>query len=127
MMAINPVASKGWLDIMSESARFIADRLQQDLNAQKAMLACKTPAELLQVQSEFYKSAMEQYTEEYTRLYKMMSAATDDTLNDARSGHCPQLRRHTALSTGALMAFLCRDSEMPARHYVLFNRHNIAP
>lgn len=87
MMAINPVASKGWLDIMSETGRFMMDRLQQDLKAQQAILACKTSAELMQVQSEFYTSAMEQYSKEFTRLCKMMSTATNDTLNDARSGH----------------------------------------
>lgn len=87
MMAINPVASKGWLDIMYESRRFIMDRLQQDLKAQKAIFACKTPAELLQVQSEFYTSAMEQYSQEFTRLCKIMSTATYDTLDDARLGH----------------------------------------
>jgi len=87
MMAVNPVATKAWLDIMSESARFVTDRLQQDMNTQKAILACKNPAELLQVQSEFFKTAMEQYTNEATRLYKMMSKATEDTIEDARTGH----------------------------------------
>lgn len=85
--AFNPVAAKAWQDIMSESARFLADRLQQDLSAQRAMLACKTPNELLRVQSEFYKKAVEQYTEEFTRLSKMMHEATCATLEDARSGH----------------------------------------
>ena len=87
MMAINPIASKGWLDIMSESARFMTDRLRQDLNTQQAMLACKTPAELLKVQSEFYTSTMKDYSEQFTRLCEMMSKATNDTLDDARSGH----------------------------------------
>lgn len=83
----NPVAAKAWQDIMSESARFMADRLRQDLHAQKAMLACKTPNELLLVQSEFYKKAVEQYAEGFARLSKMMIAATSDTLEDAQSGH----------------------------------------
>lgn len=87
MMAVNPVATKAWLDVMSESAQFVTHRLQQDLDAQKAMLACKSPTELLQVQSEFFKTAMEQYTEEATRLYKMMSKASEDTIEGARSGH----------------------------------------
>jgi hypothetical protein len=86
-VAFNPVAAKAWQDIMSESARFLADRLRQDLNVQKAMLACKTPHELLFVQSEFYKKAVEQYAEGFTRLSKMMIEANRDTLEDARSGH----------------------------------------
>lgn len=86
-VAFNPVAAKAWQDIMSESARFLADRLQQDVSVQKAVLACKTPNELLLVQSEFYKNAVEQYAEEFARLSKMMVQATCDTLEDARSGH----------------------------------------
>jgi len=87
LMAVNPVSTKAWLEIMSESTRFVMDRLQQDLDTQKAMLACNGPAELLQVQSEFFKVAMEQYTDEATRLYGMMSNATEDTIRDAQSGH----------------------------------------
>lgn len=87
MMAINPVVTKAWLDVMTESSRFVADRLQRDLETQKAMLACKSPAELLQIQSEFFQTAMEQYTNEAVRLYKMMSKATEDTIKDTKSGH----------------------------------------
>ncbi len=61
MMAVNPAAAQAMMSVMAESARFLTDRLQQDLDAQKALLACKSPTELLQVQSEFMKTAMEQY------------------------------------------------------------------
>lgn len=87
MMAVNPVATKAWMDIMSESTRFLTERLKQDLETQKAMLACKTPAELLQVQSQFLTSAIEHYSKETARLYKMMSTATETTLKDVQSGH----------------------------------------
>lgn len=60
MMAVSPAVTRAWLEMMSDSARFLAERLQQDLETQKAMLACKTPTEFLQVQSEFFKTAMEQ-------------------------------------------------------------------
>lgn len=87
MMAVNPAAAKAWQDIMSESALFLTDRLQQDMDTQKAMLACKSPTELLQVQAEFLRSAMEQYTDYATHFYKRISTATEDTVKDARSGH----------------------------------------
>lgn len=87
MMATNPVASKGWLDIISESTRFVNDRLQENMNAQSAMLACKSPGELLQVQAEFYEIALAQYAEEFTRLYKMISTTTINTAGGARTGH----------------------------------------
>ncbi len=86
LMASSPAATKAWLDIFSESSRFVTDRLQHDMETQKALLACKTPAELLQVQSSFFKTAMEQYADEANRLFKMMSKATEDTLKEAQSG-----------------------------------------
>ena len=86
MMAINPVGTKAWLDIMSEGRRFMMERLQQDLETQKALLTCKTPMELLEVQSDFIKTAMEQYADEAMRLCKAMNEAREKTLEDARSG-----------------------------------------
>ena len=87
IMAISPVATKAWMDIFFESTRFVADRLQQDVETQKAILACKSPAELLQVQSEFFESAMQQYADQTKRLFEMMSKATETTIKEAQSGH----------------------------------------
>jgi hypothetical protein len=86
MMAINPVGTKAWLDMTSEGRRFIMKRLQQDLETQEAMLKCKNPMELLEVQSEYIKTAMEQYTDEVTRLCNAMFRATKETADDTRSG-----------------------------------------
>ena len=86
MMAINPVATKAWLDIMSEGTRFVTNRLEQDIETQKALLQCKTPSELIEVQSAFFKAALEQYSSEATRLFQMMSKAGEDTIKDAKKG-----------------------------------------
>lgn len=85
MADINPMATKAWMDILSDNARFMTERLQQDMETQKALLACKTPAELLQVQTEFFKSAMAQYTEHATRMFTKASATTEETVKTARS------------------------------------------
>ncbi|MDJ1017759.1 MAG: phasin family protein [Paracoccaceae bacterium] len=87
LLAINPVATNAWLEIMSESTRFLTDRLNQDIETQKALLACRSPAELLQVQSEFFQSAMNQYAEEIARLSEMVTRGAEDTIEDAVSGH----------------------------------------
>ena len=87
IMAVNPIAAKAWPDIMSETACFLTERLQQDIDTQKAMLTCKSPAELLQVKAEFIRSAMEQYTDYATRLYAKISAAAEDAGKGARSSH----------------------------------------
>lgn len=86
MMAVYPAAT-AWLDMMSEGARFVTDRLQQDMETQRALLACKCPEDLMRVQSEFVTTAMQQYADEATRLVRMMSEAVEDTAKDARSGH----------------------------------------
>lgn len=87
MTAANPLANKALIDVMTESARFVADRFRQDLELQKAMLTCKSPAELMSLQAEFYQKAVEQYTSEATRMVQMMTDATQDTIEDAASGH----------------------------------------
>ncbi len=76
-VAFNPAAPMAaWMEVMQESARFITDRLQTDIETQQAMLACRTPAELMQVQTEFFQTAMQQYAEEAQRLAQIMSRAS---------------------------------------------------
>lgn len=87
MTAINPVAAKAWQEIMSESTRFLSDRLKQDLETQSAILACKTPAELMEVQSAFFKTAMEQYSAYAFRMQKTLTSATTDAAKSVRASH----------------------------------------
>ncbi|THH36024.1 phasin family protein [Aliishimia ponticola] len=75
MALFNPALATAWVEMMTESARFVSDRLQQDMETQRALLNCKTPAELLQVQTEFYQNAMEQYAAEANKLMEMMTQA----------------------------------------------------
>lgn len=75
ILAANPATAKMWLDIVNESARFVSERLREDLSTQTAMLQCKSPVELVQVQSEFIRKAVEQYTEESMRLFEIMREA----------------------------------------------------
>ena len=84
MMVANPAVTKAWTDIMKESARFVSERLQEDMEAQKVLLQCKTPADLVQFQSEFVLKAMQQYTDEAQRITKIMTDAGEDIAKDAR-------------------------------------------
>jgi hypothetical protein len=86
-IAINPIVAKACVDLMSESARFMAERLQRDLELQKEMLACKNPAELLDVQSRFVKETMAHYTDEASRYMQMAFNASKDIAEDAKTGH----------------------------------------
>lgn len=87
MMAINPVLSKAWMDLMTEGARFMTERLQKDMELQTRLLSCRTPADLMQVQSDFMRQAMEQYAEEASRCFKMAFKSAEDITEDAKHGH----------------------------------------
>jgi hypothetical protein len=80
----NP-AARMWLDIMAESTRFVSERLQNDLEAQQALLRCQSPADLVKVQSEFFRRAVEQYTSEAQRMFQIMTEATDTAVRDSKT------------------------------------------
>ncbi len=81
MMGFAPEALAGWRDIMTEWGRFVTDRLKQDAETQRAMLQCKTTAELFQVQTEFFQTAAKQYSEETMRLMQMMSETAGKSMS----------------------------------------------
>ncbi|MBC7133900.1 MAG: phasin family protein [Roseovarius sp.] len=87
MMAVNPAGAKMWLDMVNEAVRFASERLRSDLETQKAMLACKGPTEMVEVQSAFFRKAVEQYTEESVRLFEIMQGAATEMAKDVKSGH----------------------------------------
>jgi len=67
-----------WMDILAENARFMTDRLREDVETQKAILACKTPEELMRVQTKFFHEAVCQYTTHGKHLSEKLAAATAD-------------------------------------------------
>lgn len=74
MSAMAPAGTGQWIEFMTESGRFIVRRLEEDLKAQQAFLGCKTPAEVMQVQTGYYKKAVEQYSAEAGRIFEIMSS-----------------------------------------------------
>lgn len=87
MFAANPVFAKAWMDMMTETARFMTERLRTDLETQKALMACRTPADLMAVQAEFLNTAMRQYADEAARVIDMTMKASQDIAEDMGSGH----------------------------------------
>lgn len=84
-------AMQTWMEIGAEAVRFVSDRLQQDIETQKAMLACKSIDEMRQVQAEFFRSAQEHYAEQARRMVELTSAATTSGLAPAAN---PGKRRY---------------------------------
>jgi hypothetical protein len=86
MTAFNPITSAAWLEIVTECAQFNLDRLQQVWDAQKSLLDCRSPADMLRLQTDFCRKAIEQYTNEADHLLGMMSKATAASIEEATSG-----------------------------------------
>ena len=97
MISANPVLAKAWMDMMSESARFMTERLRTDMETQKAFMACKTPAELVEVQAEFLTTAMEQYSDEAARMLDMTMKASQGHRRGSEIRPFPRVRRRARL------------------------------
>ena len=70
--SLGTAAVQAWMDMGTETFRFVWDRLQQDIKTQQAMLACTSLDQVRQVQAEFLAAAQEQYTAEAARMLAMM-------------------------------------------------------
>ena len=76
-----------WYEIATESVRFATDRFQQNLETQKAVFGCKTPQDLLQLQLEYQRNAVEQYTSEATRIVEMISNSSAQSMGHVRRAY----------------------------------------
>jgi hypothetical protein len=54
-----------------EIAEFVSERIRQDLESQTQLLRCRTLEEVLDVQSRFLSTAMDQYAAEASRLARI--------------------------------------------------------
>jgi len=66
---------ESWTKLAGESAGFLSRRWRQDINLMEKILACKTPVELLQVQSEFLQRTLVDYMQETGKLADMETQA----------------------------------------------------
>ncbi|WP_299046740.1 phasin family protein [uncultured Tateyamaria sp.] len=73
LAAFNPAAAQAWMEITTECARFAMDRVQKDFEAQRAMMACTSPAELMALQSSYCRDAAQDYADQATRMVEMMT------------------------------------------------------
>jgi len=86
LAAVGPHTATAWTEVMNAQTRFIMDRLQKDLEVQKAVLSCRDPNELLQIQSDFCREAMTQYAEQTARMLKLTTEATEQSMQAAKTG-----------------------------------------
>jgi hypothetical protein len=74
-LMVGTAAMQAWMQIGADAVRFVADRLQQDLKTQQAILACTSLAEMQKLQAEFFKTAQDQYAAEARRMMEMAGKA----------------------------------------------------
>lgn len=85
---------ESWARLAGESADFVTRRWARDLALVERICACRTPVELLQVQSEFMQRALADYMHEASRLGDMETdagvaeiEALDEGLRKAGGGY----------------------------------------
>ena len=77
-MPFNPMNDprfKLWSDLGAEMMQFASSRIQQDMEAQKAMMACKSFEELQKLQAQYYSEAIKDYTAQIQRSMAALSGA----------------------------------------------------
>ncbi|PTN01062.1 phasin protein [Rhodovulum imhoffii] len=66
----------------TEFTHFAADRLQKDLEAQQALMACRDPQELARLQAGFLEAAMTDYAGETGKVLQMGDLMLRSALRD---------------------------------------------
>ena len=61
----------GVTGIQKEITGFVSERIRQDLESQQELLRCRTFDEVREVQSRFFRTAMDQYSSEATKLMQL--------------------------------------------------------
>lgn len=64
-------------------ADFVSDRIRQDMEAQQELLRCKSFEEVRDVQTRFFRTAVSQYSEEATELFRIGGKAVARSLERA--------------------------------------------
>jgi len=79
LLEANAKAAEIWLEswgrLADESASFVSRRWKQDLDLMEKMWACRSPLELLQLQTRFMQRALVDYMQETGKLADMETDA----------------------------------------------------
>lgn len=62
---------EGLSKAQKEISEFVSERIRQDFEAQSEFLRCRTIDDVREVQTKFFKTAMDQYSAEATRLMEI--------------------------------------------------------
>jgi hypothetical protein len=82
----NPDFAKAWMDMMSDSARVASDQMRTHLEAQAALMACRTPAEVMKVQVDYLNAIIRMSAEETARSLRMTMGVSGDIAGGLTTG-----------------------------------------
>jgi hypothetical protein len=75
----------GIAEMQKEVAGFVAERIRQDLEAQQELLGCRTFDEVREVQSRFFRTTLDQYSTEATKLTQLSTEVLMRTIDTRAS------------------------------------------
>lgn len=73
LFAMGALAAQTWVELGTETVRFVCDRMKKDIMAQQAILACNSFEELQNIQTECFALAQQDYAAEMTKMIEMAS------------------------------------------------------
>lgn len=73
--------TSGALDFSSEMMRFAGNRLRRDLDTWQALCACKTPADMVDVEFGYARTMLDDYLKEASKLMDMATKVGADSLS----------------------------------------------
>ncbi len=82
MADVNMHMLEAFGDIGAEMARFMAQRIQEDVKVQQDLLHSKSLGEIQDIQLSFFEEALKQYQEGAAHLYTIASHAMEDRKPD---------------------------------------------
>ena len=75
---------EGFARAQKQIADFVTERLRHDIDAQTALLRCRSLEDVHDVQQRFIKTAMDQYSAEATRMVKLSGDVASRALENAK-------------------------------------------
>ncbi len=67
---------KGAMGLFQETGRFVSDRIQKDVDALRALGACRSPEDYFRVQADFFDTAIRDYADETSKVAQLAAETT---------------------------------------------------
>ena len=75
----------GLTEMQKEVAEFVSERIRQDLETQQELLRCRTLDDVREVQSRFFRTTIDQYSAEATKLMQLSTEVFTRSLDFSRA------------------------------------------